>query len=85
MIKIMATSLLMMAAGVLGIWSGLAKGKVWAEEYISASRILNISEREGITHAFMYIPIVSGTLLIVLGLIVFTVTYTGWTRKYFNL
>jgi hypothetical protein len=82
--KIMASSLLMTVVGMLGIWSGLAKGRVWGEAYISTSRIRNVTEREGVTHAFAYIPVVFGTVLIVLGRIIFTVTYVSWTRKYWN-
>jgi hypothetical protein len=72
----------MLLIGIFSISCGIIKGKVWAAEYINPLQTGDIAEREGITNAFIYTPIIFGALLIVLGLIIFTVVFIKWTNKY---
>lgn len=82
MIKVMLSSILMLLLGIFSISCGIIKGRVWAGEYINPLQIGSLEEREGITNAFVYTPIIFGTLLILLGLIIFTVVFINWTKKY---
>jgi hypothetical protein len=82
MIKMMLSSILMLLLGLFSISCGIIKGRVWAEEYINPLLIGSLEEREGIINAFVYIPIIFGVLFILLGLIIFTVVFIHWTKKY---
>ena len=82
MIRVMMSSILMLFLGICTICLGIIKGRVWAEEYINPLQAGGLEARVGITNAFVYTPIILGTLLIILGLIIFTVVFISWTKKY---
>jgi multisubunit Na+/H+ antiporter MnhC subunit len=79
MFKIMAYSLVLLLLGNFLILLGNLKGKVWATNfnYHGSNEV-----REGIANAFVYTPIILGISLILLSLIIFSVTFHQWVKKY---
>ncbi|MCQ6564129.1 hypothetical protein [Paenibacillus mendelii] len=82
MIRFMVYSLVLFLFGLFSIAAGLFKGKDWVADFINPSKIESVDELVRITNAFIYLPVIFGGLIIVLGLIIFAIVFNNWTKKY---
>ncbi|RAP76122.1 hypothetical protein DL346_11940 [Paenibacillus montanisoli] len=82
MIRFMVYSLFILLLGLVSITVGIIKGRVWAVDYINPATIGSIEAREGITNAFIYCPVIFGGVLVVLGLVIFAIVFSHWTKKH---